>query len=293
MLVSIIIRTYNEARHLPAVLEGISRQQKSSLKSEIIIVDSGSTDGSVQIAKQYNARVLHIKKEEFSFGRSLNLGCRMASGDVLVFISGHCVPKTNTWLERLVSPLVHDSISYAYGRQVGNEETRFSEYQLFKKYFPVTSSIPQDGFFCNNANAAIKKTVWSQYLFNEDITGLEDMELARRLYNSGLKIAYVADAAVYHLHKETWHKIKLRFEREAIALRHIMPEIHVRFTDFIRYYTSAVLLDATAALKERVLWKRIGEIAMFRLMQYWGGYLGNHEHKVISAQLKEKYFYPK
>jgi len=293
MLASIIIRTYNEARHLPALLESIAQQQSPSLNIETIIVDSGSTDGTVQIAEQHNARVLHIRKEEFSFGRSLNLGCRSATGDILVFVSGHCVPKNTDWLVNLVSPLIHESISYAYGRQIGNEKTRFSEDRLFKKYFPAASKIPQDGFFCNNANAALKREVWSKHLFNEEITGLEDMELARRLCQSGHKIAYVADAPVYHLHNETWHQVRLRFEREAIALRIIMPEIQVRFSDFARYYASAVLFDTFDAIRKRVFFNNFGAILLYRLMQYWGGYRGNHEHKKISARLKDKYFYPK
>lgn len=157
MLASIIIRTYNEARHLPELLQNITEQQQRTVEHEIIIVDSGSTDETLAIAKKFNTKIINIEKETFTFGKSLNYGCRVASGEYLAFISGHCVPKNKNWLEQLVEPLLHEDVAYTYGRQLGNDTSQFSECQIFNKYFPKTSSIPQDGFFCNNANAALKK----------------------------------------------------------------------------------------------------------------------------------------
>ena len=72
-----------------------------------------------------------------------------------------------------------------------------------------------------------------------------------------------------------------------------MPEVHVTLLDFYRYFVSAVLLDSRAALQEGELWKRFPEIVMFRLMQFWGSYRGNHEHRKLSRERKEQYFYPK
>lgn len=293
MLASIVIRTYNEAKHLPDLLQKIAMQKQCEIGCEVIVVDSGSTDETLAIAKRFNARIVHIKKEEFTFGKSLNYGCDAATGDYLVFISGHCIPENEDWLEQLVKPLKDDDIAYTYGRQIGKGESRFSECQLFKKYFPEVSSIPQKSFFCNNANAALKKEIWIRYPFDEALTGLEDMDLGRRLIKAGLLLAYVAEAPVYHLHDESWHKVRMRFQREAIALRHIMPEVYVRPADFLRFYLSALLMDAGAALKGRMFWRRIGEIALFRLMQYWGSYRGNHEHRKLSERLREEYFYPK
>ena len=72
-----------------------------------------------------------------------------------------------------------------------------------------------------------------------------------------------------------------------------MPEVHVSYFDFLRYSASAILLDAGAALQERVLLKRFPEIVIFRLLQFLGAYQGNHETRKMSRVLKEKYFYPK
>jgi glycosyltransferase involved in cell wall biosynthesis len=293
MTASIVIRTYNEERHLPDLLQAIDSQTTKGLPRETIIVDSGSTDGTLSIAQKHACKILHIEKHIFTFGRSLNYGCESAQGDYLVFVSGHCVPKNDDWLLNLVSPLQGADCAYVYGRQLGSGQSRFSECQLYKKFFPEESHIPQDGFFCNNANAALLKDVWRAHKFDEELTGLEDMELAKRLLAEGLKLGYTADAPVYHLHDETWVNVRNRYKREAIALQHIMPQIHISFLDFLRYYTSAVLLDMGAALQEKVLMKTFPEIVMFRLMQFWGSYRGNHEHRKLSREMKEKYFYPK
>ena len=89
--ISVIIRTLNESKYLPSLLENIIRQ-KVDLPVEIVLVDSGSTDGTISIAKHFGCKIILIQKDQFSFGRSLNLGCEASSGLFLVFISGHCVP---------------------------------------------------------------------------------------------------------------------------------------------------------------------------------------------------------
>src|SRR5690606_39690999 len=104
MKVSIVIRTYNEQKHLGALLERIEQQQRDGFEIETVIVDSGSTDDTVQIANRYPTRIIPIKKEEFSFGRSLNIGCAAATGDIMVFVSVHCVPTGPRGIADLISP---------------------------------------------------------------------------------------------------------------------------------------------------------------------------------------------
>lgn len=83
------------------------------------------------------------------------------------------------------------------------------------------------GFFCNNANSALKTSAWKEYRFAEDLTGLEDMFFAKQLTLDGKKIGYVAEAPVYHIHDESWRQIRLRYEREAVALQRIIPELQL------------------------------------------------------------------
>ncbi len=293
MKASLVIRTYNEARHIGGLLKAIVEQDWNPDEREIVIVDSGSTDDTLQIARCFPVRIVHIDKEDFSFGRSLNRGCAAATGDVLVFVSGHCIPVAGSWLKDLVAPLGRDGVVYSYGGQLGNGESSFSECQIFAKYFPAESRVPQEGFYCNNANSALLKSAWASHPFDEELTGLEDMHLAKKLVGLGHRIGYVANAAVYHLHEESWGQVKRRFEREAIALQDIMPEVHLSLLDFLHYWLSAVSLDLRAAAKNRVMLARAPEIVLYRLMQYWGAYRGNHIHRKMSKRRKEAYYYPR
>ncbi len=292
MLISIVIRTYNEARYLDQLLTAIASQEIPGHTSEVIVVDSGSTDNTLEIASSHHCRIIHIVKEQFSFGRSLNVGCAAAKGEILVFISGHCIPVHKYWLKMLCTPLIENMASYTYGRQLGGKESYFSEKRIFAKYYPEYSSIPQKGFFCNNANAAIQRTAWEHLLFDEELTGLEDMELASRLTSNGGEIAYVAEAAVFHLHNEDWPTVQLRFEREALALQKIMPHVHIRRRDLIRYILCSIWQDWCHAWHENVLQKTMLEIVKYRVCQYWGSFKGNRLSRKLSRQDKEVYFYP-
>ncbi|WP_317705641.1 MBL fold metallo-hydrolase [Methylomarinovum caldicuralii] len=289
--VSIIIRTLNEARYLDELLTVIARQEIDSITYEVVLVDSGSTDGTLQIAERHGCRIYHITREEFSFGRALNIGCEAAAGEILVFISGHCVPANNRWLQHLCQPILDGQAQYTYGRQISGPESHYSERRIFAKYFPEKSRIPQEGFFCNNANSALLKSAWAEYGFDEELTGLEDMELAQRLVKAGGKVAYVAEAAVYHHHNETWPQVRRRFEREAIALQKIMPQVHVSLFDTLRYIASSIWRDWRCARKEGEQ-VELCDIFLYRWNQYWGTWKGNHEHRKLSHAEKEKYFFP-
>ncbi|MBO6609857.1 glycosyltransferase family A protein [Altererythrobacter sp.] len=292
--ISIIIRTLNEAKWLPELLSAIEKQETAGLAYNVVLVDSGSTDGTLEIAKQFGCQIETIDKSEFTFGRSLNVGCDAAPGRYLVMISGHCIPVGADWLLELCLPLENGQCDYSYGRQIWREGySKYSEQQLFQKYFPEKSQMPQDGFFCNNANSAVSKKAWSQFRFDEEVTGLEDMVLAKQICEAGGKIGYVADSVVEHIHEETWPQVKRRYEREAIALQGIMPEVHVTFFDFLRYTTAGIMLDMSAALQEKRLLKEFKSIVLFRTMQFWGTYRGNNDHRKLSRQKREKYFYPK
>jgi glycosyltransferase involved in cell wall biosynthesis len=290
--VSIIIRTLNEQRYLDQLLTAISQQKKEAINYEVVVVDSGSTDETLEIAQRHGCQVVHIKREEFSFGRSLNKGCEFANGNILIMISGHCVPKDEYWLQKLCRPILDGRAQYVYGKQIGGPESHFSEKRIFEKYFIHQSMVPQEGAYCNNANSAIDKSIWEKYRFDEDLTGLEDIELAQRLIKDGGKLAYISDAVVLHYHSESWNQVSRRFEREAIALRQIMPQLHVSLFDTFRYVATSVLNDWIFSRKESGK-SNLMDIVCYRFSQYWGTYRGNRKHRKLSHSEKERFFYPK
>ena len=291
-LVSIVIRTLNEERYLEELMEAVDSQVHPAFDVEVVLVDSGSTDSTLAIAERFGCRITHIEKHEFTFGRSLNYGCEFARGQTLVFISGHCIPASPDWLTKLLAPL-DEGCDYVYGRQIGRDTTKFSEKQLFQKYFPEESRIPQVGFFCNNANAAVRRDVWERFRFDEDLTGCEDMYLARTIVEQNGAIGYCGDAAVYHIHDETWRALFLRYEREAVALHKILPEVHIHLLDVVKFISVGIVKDIRSAFRKGVLRKEVASIILFRTMQYCGAYRGNHIHRQLSQAAKMKYFYPR
>ncbi len=134
MLASIIIRTLNEGKYLEELLRQIELQVTDQLQYEIILVDSGSEDETIAIAKSHDCRIIHIRRKDFSFGRSLTLGCEESKSDYLVMISGHCVPAGPNWLQSLCDPLIQGKASYTYGRQIGGELSQYSELEIFERY---------------------------------------------------------------------------------------------------------------------------------------------------------------
>lgn len=292
MRASIVIRTLNEAQHLDDLLVMIGRQQTPGLEVETVLIDSGSTDGTLEIARRHGCRITHITKAEFSFGRSLNRGCAASTGNILVFISGHCVPVNVHWLQNLCRPLIEGRAAYSYGRQIGDDDSNYSERRIFAKYFPDHSSVPQEGFFCNNANSALLRNVWDEHPFDETLTGLEDMDLAKRLVGRGMKIAYIAEAPVFHHHQESWASVRRRFEREALALRTIMPEVQLTPLDLLRCLATSVTGDWRAAARNGVRSTTRLDMLRYRWNQYIGSYKGNHEHRRLSLKAKERFFYP-
>jgi rhamnosyltransferase len=287
---SIVVRCCNEERHIDRLLHGIMAQTFRDF--ELIVVDSGSTDGTCQIVQRFPARLLRIEPERFSFGRSLNLGCAAASGEFIVAVSAHCYPVRTDWLAKLLAPFADALVAVTYGRQPGGPTTRFAEHRLFATWFPPTSDCGQLHTFCNNANAALRRAVWHHLRFDETLTGLEDLAFAKRAMAQGYRVAYVADAGVVHVHEETWREVFNRYQREAIAFRCIFPEERFGTWDFVRLLASNVAADARAAGRQGCLRRVAGEIALFRLMQFAGTYRGRNRPGGVTSQLKRRFYYP-
>ena len=289
--VSVIVRCYNEEKHIGRLLSGIIAQ--SRVDTEIILVDSGSDDATIAIASNYPVKIVKINPEDFSFGYSLNKGCEEAAGELLVFASAHVYPVYHDWLDRLLQPFKNQKIALSYGKQRGNSQTKYSEQQVFHKWFPDKSCMNQDSPFCNNANAAIRRVIWEKEKYNESLTGLEDLDWAKRIMGSGYEISYVAEAEVIHVHEESMKGIFNRYRREAIALRHIYPEEYLTLWDVVKLTSTNIFHDFIHARRERVLLKNVINIPVFRLMQFAGGYRGGRENEIISSRLKETFYYPR
>ncbi len=288
--VSAVIRAYNEAQHIGRLLEGL--RQQTVRPDEIIVVDSGSTDDTVAIAQAAGCSIVHIDKSEFSFGRALNRGCAAASGDVLLFASAHVYPVYNTYVEHIVSAFNRDSVAIAYGRQVGDERTKFSESRVMLKWFPSHNIWDQGHPFSNNANAAVLKSVWNESPYDETLTGLEDLDFAKKALGRGYKISYVADAPVVHVHEESWSIIRNRYRREAMAYAKIVDGSKMSLQGAVGLAVSNIAGDYKDALKARRLLGNIASIPLFRTAQFIGAWEGFRAPDDFSTQLLQRFYYP-
>lgn len=294
MRCSIVIRAYNEEDHIGRLLAGVLQQTVQDL--EVILVDSGSTDATVAIAEALGdrcpLRVVHIQPEEFSFGYSLNRGIAEAQGEYIVIASAHVYPVYPDWIERLLAPFSDPQIALVYGKQRGNARTHFSEHQVFAQWYADESSLRQPHPFCNNANAAVRRSLWEAHPYDESLSGLEDLAWARGVIQDGHAIAYVAEAEVVHVHNETPRAVYNRYRREAMAYKHIFPQEKFHLGDFLRLYLSNVFSDIWHAARQKALGSAFKSILWFRWMQFWGTYQGFRHSGPLTWQLRKTFYYP-
>lgn len=293
MLCSIVIRTYNQEKYINLLLWRISLQTINDY--EIILVDSGSTDATIEIAKKYGAKIVHISSKEFTFGRAINRGIENTKGKYCILVSAHAYPLGDDWLQNLTQMLQKPNVALVYGKQRGDEGSKFSERQIFLKWFPERSIESQDNPFCNNANIAIKRRIWEKIPYDEELTGLEDLDWAKKVMSKGYDIAYCAEADVRHIHKEPYKQIRYRYEREAVALKRIFPHIRFSLKDFFSLFFMNIWNDWRIAYKQKCLLKSFLGILRFRFNQFYGTYRG-YRYKIeqkLTKELRDRFYYPK
>ena len=288
---SIVIRTFNEARNLERLLRGI--QEQTYTDWEILLVDSGSTDATLEIARRYTSNVFHIPREKFTFGRSLNLGCLQARGRYLVFVSAHIYPVNNTWLANLVRPFTEPAVGMVYGRQMGVEGSRVSEARDLERVFGTASQVLIDQPCGHNGNAAIRRNLWVQQPFDETLTGLEDLDWVRKIQRDGHRVYYAANAAVHHVHRESIHQLYKRFFREAIAYRTVFPGYRYDWSRMINGLVYSLAADSLYAIRQRVSLHQFLQIPSSRIAEYLARWRGLHYHARLSPELLLHLYYPK
>lgn len=288
--VTLVVRSLNEEAHIGRLLTGVMRQ--TVIPSQIVVVDSGSSDATLAIVSRFPAEVATIDPSQFSFGRSLNIGCAMARGEVIVIASAHVYPLYDSWLAELVAPFADPQVSLTYGRQVGDHTTYYSERQIMRRWFPDRSDHDQRHPFCNNANAAIRRRAWASFPYDEELTGLEDMAWAHAALQRRERLAYVAEAPVVHLHRERWAQMTNRYRREAIAHQRILHDQRMGRAEAIRLAIANIASDYVHAARDGELRSNLRAIPWFRSAQFLGTYQGFAQRGNVSAVLRRRFYYP-
>jgi glycosyltransferase involved in cell wall biosynthesis len=196
--ISIVIRTLNAAETLGAVLAKLDR----GATDQWIVVDSGSTDGTLEIAQKYGAEVMPIRKEDFSYGRALNRGFNAARHDWVLSLSAHTIPAHADFLESYGQAIERfpSSVTAAVGPILGEFDAALSGGITLFQGNDLRRGF---GFGAGNPNSLYLRSAWQRRPFDEEIGGGEDLQWYFDALKAGETIAAVHAAGVHYRNRRS------------------------------------------------------------------------------------------
>ena len=218
--IPIVIPTRNAGPSFAEVLKAIAGQE-GPFRPEIIAIDSGSTDGTVERLNQYGARILRVSPAAFNHGETRNQALKHARGECAVLIVQDAVPASTRWLSALVAPLLQDSsIAGTFARQLPDRRASrvtahyLSQWIAAQEAGRVVGPMTAETFArmspgerhaaCafDNVCSCVRLSVWAQHPFAATSIA-EDLQWGRDVLVAGHKLAYVPDAVVRHSHERS------------------------------------------------------------------------------------------
>lgn len=206
--VSVIIPTLQAEKLIPELIERL-REQTYPIE-EIVVIDSSSDDDTAEAAENAGCMVHTIKRKEFDHGGTRNQGARLASGEILVFMTQDALPLDSHFIERLVDPIAAGRAAASMARQVARAGSsplekyeRLDSYPSVSKHRTLEAAEKREGmgFFFSNASSAVDSAVFErQGGFPEGLIVNEDMLFCARMLRAGYAVAYEADAVAIHSH---------------------------------------------------------------------------------------------
>lgn len=273
-MVSIIIPSLNPGDSFTYLLDAVKKQ---SLSGELIVIDSLSSDNTVECAISYGAKVIVVKKSEFNHGGTRNLAAENSAGDILIYMTQDAVLVDEFAFEKLIACFCNERVGAAYGRQLPRSGAHPIEAHARIFNYPTESKVKsmsdahemgiKTAFISNSFAAYRRKALEEVGGFPPDTVFGEDTYVAAKMLMAGWKVAYSADASVYHSHsygffeefkryfdigvfhsREVW--IRQNFgQAEGEGLRYIKSELNYLWNKRPQLIPSAVL---------RTLFKFIG-----------------------------------
>ncbi len=290
MLASIIIPTKNEEDNIGRCLEAVFRQS-ADFPFEVLVIDSGSQDRTMEIVRKYPARLMEIPPSEFHHARTRNLGGTVSSGKYLVFLSGDAFPADKGWLSSLVRNFREPAIAAVYGRQLPKpdatpERTFFMHHRYGTERLVKTANNNGAGKYLlyqfSNVNSAVRREVWEQTPLPEDINAYEDFSFAVQIVRQGRAIVYEPDAAVFHSHNYSLMKsFQQYFDNGVVYKRRQVWDGQQKSrmrSDGLRY-----LWNEMTYLVERGAAHRLPYVLCYEAVRYVGIILGRQERLLPEA----------
>src|SRR5690242_17919757 len=221
-LVSIILRSFNEGWALRETLSALRAQDYANW--ELIVIDSGSTDGSVELIRAAQPRhFVQIAPQEYNPARVMNQGMQLARSETGIFLNADATPQGRHWLRPLVAALQDQQTAAVFGRQVPRPDCRAVFAHDYERCFgPARESARWDHFF-SMASSGIRRDIWSRRGFDGRMQYSEDDEYTRWCRAQGWRVVYVPESVVMHSHNYTPLQAWKRSFGEARALAAVWP----------------------------------------------------------------------
>jgi rhamnosyltransferase len=201
--VGVVIRTLNESELIGRCLEALAAQN-GDFDLDVLVVDSGSTDATVEIARAHGARIVELSPGDFDYSKSLNLGIDEVRGELVVSLSAHAIPVDDGWLELMAAPFDDPNVAGVSSGQVPWPDAPWQEVKRLSQAFSETprtfAEDGSDGILFSNAASALRRSVWQEHPFT--LPAVEDLDWARRVVAAGWSVVYEPRTAVYHSHYE-------------------------------------------------------------------------------------------
>lgn len=256
-LVTIIMRSFNEGWALRETLPALRAQDYTNC--ELIVIDSGSTDGSVDLIRQAKPRhFIQIRPEEYNPSRVMNQGFKLARSAFGIFLNADATPQGNGWLRPLVCALQDPQTAAVFGRQVPRPGCRAVYAHDYERCFGPTRESAQWPHFFSMASSGLRKDIWAQRGFLEKLQYSEDDEYTRWCRAQGYRITYCPDSVAMHSHNYTPAQAYKRSFGEAKALAAVWPGAPADFN-----FSRTVLLGWLNDVRRDLLFcarnRRVGE----------------------------------
>ncbi|KQO11118.1 rhamnosyl transferase [Agreia sp. Leaf244] len=278
VLATVAVLTYNGETYLEQILSAVEGQAIDG-EVDILVIDSGSTDGTLGIVARHPAVRLHqIPNSEFGHGKTRNLAARLARGEFIAYLTHDAIPATDGWLRELLAPLRDTAadIKAVMGKQIPRPGCfpllKYEIEGVFAGFGPDfgTTVFSDDGTateqglidalsFYSDVNSATRTAFLRNEIPYRDVRYSEDMMFGQDIIEAGYKKAYAPRGAVIHSNDLTLDEYGKRMFDETVALRQIgKPIPPMRRRAQLRMTVRGILADSIRIVRDD--YSRVGTL---------------------------------